>query len=375
MPNRGLDELSVSDGTGEAVTANITADRATSATTLVVDSVDNWPQKFIFATGTLNANNYITPASLCIMYGHLDTGDIIIDGYAPGYTDSGNTSGQVAIIKPATYWADEVVALAQVVHDNDGKLKVDAPITGGSTIADGWISAEPSSAWTYSAWDATTRIAQITVPTDATTKYQAGDRVKFTQPTDGVKYGIIHKVEATTLHVFLPSGTDFDNEDVTSPFFSRVKNPFGFDSNPILWSLTPISGQYSVTSPATIPTQFAGLSFTMPVGTWDFEFAGSSYARNSGTSSSYNYSLGFSTANNSYSDPELAGGAEQADQGASSSVHYVTTDISRAKRIKVTSPTTYYAVYDTGGSNITNLYWGTAGTNSNMYVRLTSAYL
>lgn len=116
-------QLSVSDGTGEAVMANIETDRAPTATTLDVDSVDNWPNKFIGCTGTKNANNYIDPSTMTVFYGHLDAGDIIIDGFAPGYTDNGNTAGQVVIVKPTTYWADEIVRLAKVAHENDGTLK------------------------------------------------------------------------------------------------------------------------------------------------------------------------------------------------------------------------------------------------------------
>lgn len=125
MPNRGYDELSASDGTGEAVIAEIQTDRAISATTLDTDSEDNWPQKMILATGdkvlASNGSYYIDPSSMTIMYGHLDSGDVVIDGFAPGYSDAGNTAGQIAIIKPSTYQVDEMVALAQVGHENDGK--------------------------------------------------------------------------------------------------------------------------------------------------------------------------------------------------------------------------------------------------------------
>lgn len=150
MPNRGLDELSVSDGTGEAVVANIESDRAVSATTIDVDSVDNWPQKVILATGdkvlASNGNYYIDPATMTIMYGHLDSGDIIIDGFAPGYSDVGNTSGQIAIVKPNTYAMDEFVALVSVSLENDGTPKTTSlnPIGSiidfaGAAAPDGWL--------------------------------------------------------------------------------------------------------------------------------------------------------------------------------------------------------------------------------------------
>ena len=118
-----LDQLRVSDGSGEAVLANIESDRAVSATTLDVDSVDNWPEKFVIATGTPNASNQITASTVTLMYGHLDSGDVVIDGFAPGYTDIGNTSGQIAVIKPNTFAQDELVRLMRVALNDDGTVK------------------------------------------------------------------------------------------------------------------------------------------------------------------------------------------------------------------------------------------------------------
>lgn len=122
----GYDQLSASDGTGEAVLANIDADRAIASITIEVDSVENFPNEFIFCTGDKNANNFIVPSSMTIGYGHVDSGNVIIDGFAPGYVDDGNTAGQILIIKPTTYWVDEVVRLARVAHNDDGSLKDDA---------------------------------------------------------------------------------------------------------------------------------------------------------------------------------------------------------------------------------------------------------
>lgn len=117
-------KLSASDGTGEAVVANIESDRSIAAVTLDVDNVDNWPTDFICVTGTLNPNNYIDNSSMTIFYGHIDAGNIVIDSFAPGYTDVGNTAGQIAIIKPTTEWVNQIVELAQVAHQDNGKLKV-----------------------------------------------------------------------------------------------------------------------------------------------------------------------------------------------------------------------------------------------------------
>lgn len=115
--------LKASDGTGNAVLATITNNRAVSGTILEVTSVENWPNEFIVMTGTLDANGYIEAASATEMKAHLTGTDIEIDSFEPGYTDVGNTSGQVAIIKMTTSWADDITELAQVSHNDDGTLK------------------------------------------------------------------------------------------------------------------------------------------------------------------------------------------------------------------------------------------------------------
>lgn len=102
------DNLPVSDGNGDAALAHVTADRLVAATTIEVDSVVNWPEKFIATYGTLDANNQITAASKRDFIGHLSGADIIIDAFAPGSTDNGNVTNQVVIIKPNTHWADLV---------------------------------------------------------------------------------------------------------------------------------------------------------------------------------------------------------------------------------------------------------------------------
>ncbi len=122
-------KLSASDGTGEAVVANIENDRIVGATTIDVDNVDNWPNSFIFVTGTKNPNNYISNASMTIGYGHLDAGNIVIDSYAPGYTDIGNTAGQIVVIKPNTEQVNQMVALARVSHKDNGEIKTAAIAT------------------------------------------------------------------------------------------------------------------------------------------------------------------------------------------------------------------------------------------------------
>lgn len=188
-----LEKLKATDGTGPAVLANITANRAIAATTIVVDSVDNWPNEFIVCTGTLDANGYITAASLCEMIGHLDGGNIEIDSFVPGYTDAGNTEGQVAVIKPTGHGQTSLADLLQVAHDDDGSLKagaVDVP----EVLADNVVEA-----------DAVAQNA-ITGPKLATDAIKLGDTTKTTAfgPTATSTSDV--DVTGLTITVTVPAG-------------------------------------------------------------------------------------------------------------------------------------------------------------------------
>lgn len=126
--------LGASDGTGEAVLAHITANRLVGSMTLKVDNLENWPNYFILTTGTPNANGYITASSMTQMLAHKSGADIIIDSFEPGYTDTGNTTDQIAIIKQTTGFANRVQqavqATEQFIVNNADWRPVAATITG-----------------------------------------------------------------------------------------------------------------------------------------------------------------------------------------------------------------------------------------------------
>lgn len=83
---------------------------------------------------------------------------------------------------------------------------------------DGWEDANDT--WTFAS--STT----ITVTTDATTKYQVGDRIKLTQTT--VKYFVIIGVTATVLTV--TGGTDYTvaNAAISANYYSKLGSPQGY---------------------------------------------------------------------------------------------------------------------------------------------------
>lgn len=120
MPN--IDLIRASDGTGDATVATFTANRSVSATTCQVDSVAGYPQDFIATSGTPNVDTGIIESNIQVFTAHLSGSDIVIDDFAPGYSDTGNQVGDIIVLKPTTRTQDEIADVLEVSHNDDGTL-------------------------------------------------------------------------------------------------------------------------------------------------------------------------------------------------------------------------------------------------------------
>jgi hypothetical protein len=129
----GLNLINASNKSGEAVRASIAAIRSSGSTTITVDATTNWPTNFIATSGTLLADGTLNPSTAFVFAGHKVGSTIIIDTVAPGYTDAGNTVGQIVVIKPTTYWADNFADFLAINFNDNGSFTS----TGGDNIATG----------------------------------------------------------------------------------------------------------------------------------------------------------------------------------------------------------------------------------------------
>jgi hypothetical protein len=180
-------------------------------------------------------------------------------------------------------------------------------IKDGAPNYDGWIPSGET--WTFSSWDDIGDVSTgvITVPTDATTKYQAGMRVSVTQSTGGTKTGIITKVEATALTIFFNTDYTLVDEAITAPKYSTMKCPFGFDANPEKWKVEKLDTTNREQTNPTAGTWYntGSLNITIPIGIWDTTFICAGLVDSDGDEISQKITL--STANNSESDKKWSG--------------------------------------------------------------------
>ena len=234
------------------------------------------------------------------------------------------------------------------------------------TSWDGWIDVTADS-WSYSSWTSGTRIGEITVPTDATTRYQPGHRIKITQSTGGTKYGIIVKVTSTVLTVFFPSGTTLNNEAISSPYYSNVKAPFGMTQDPEAWSLSMTStstssGSASWSSPGT-------LSLAVGIGAWIIRGIATIQVQRSGNSPQGGAALSDSSSAVG-SGYETTVGLVQGGSQSTNSLATGTITIATTKTFS--SATTLYLICILLGGN--SVQWFTAG-GLNHGIKVTSGYL
>jgi len=90
-------------------------------------------------------------------------------------------------------------------------------------IGPGWTIAADS--WAYSSYSSATNLGVITTTAGANTRYSVGMKVKFTQPTLGIKYGFIDSVAGSSITVSFVGGTVLSNEAITLPFYSTAYAP------------------------------------------------------------------------------------------------------------------------------------------------------
>jgi len=215
----------------------------------------------------------------------------------------------------------------------------------------------------------------ITVPSDATTKYSVGMRIRFVNGGNTI-YGIITAVTSTTitfLHEIDPTDSLalnlLANSAITLPYFSTSKAPFGFPLETDKWSIEVVISTFSgVSSPSSGTVVNPGsIAIDIPIGSWNIELDYISVC-NRGPAGVFRLKSGLSTANNSFSSDELAVYIEYSSAN-------ITWDwFSKQIKLNLTTKDTYYLVImQTGIATATNLGFGV--TDADSFIRAVCAYL
>jgi len=142
-----------------------------------------------------------------------------------------------------------------VAHDNRASVQC-GPSSMYFNIDPSWIPANET--WTYAS------ASTFTITGDKTDKYAVGDKIKLDQTTDGTKYYYITAVSYsspnTTVTITGGSDYDFDNETVSSNYYSKSSSPVDF---PQWFNYTPTYAGFSSDPTAISRFSIAGTKVTL----------------------------------------------------------------------------------------------------------------
>lgn len=214
-------------------------------TSWTISSGTGWPTDtaVVFAVRQVDSSGNEVAGTYTEWLGTL-SGTTLTTGSSPAYgTDQNYSAGSTTqvYVPVSSYAYNRMLTALLTQHKQSGAhsaLTADTVTSAGLTttagiastgtntfagLMDAWIGANES--WTYAS--STT----ITVPTDATTKYDIGDYIKLTQSAT-VKYFVVTGVTSTVLTVSGLSGATVANSAITANYYSKARMPHGFPKGP-----------------------------------------------------------------------------------------------------------------------------------------------
>lgn len=220
------------------------------------------------------------------------------------------------------------------------------------SIIDGWIPSGET--WTYASDDDPT--FTFTISGDKTSKYTVGMKLKLTQTT--VKYFIITAVSYsdpnTTVTIY--GGTDYTlaNATITSPYYSMVRTPQGFPTEPELWSeiTTNTSNNYQASPTQNTWYNLGSISLSIPIGSWNVCYEVITDAISGASATDVTVSSTLSTSSSSESDSEFT--TWTVVGGAAGTIR-IGFPVFKCKNITPTSKTTYYLLLRTTRTGVTTI--------------------
>lgn len=233
--------------------------------------------------------------------------------------------------------------------------------------ADGWIVNTDS--LTFSSYDSTNKTGVITAPTDATTKYQNGDKFKFLN-NGTTQHAFVTKVTATAVTLYFGTDYSLTNSAITLPYYSRDKSPFGFPLDPAKWTVSVVSSASRATSSAS----FASLTdnIVVPIGAWRLSCTYYFEANFGTVTTGRAVGVSMSSSGTTETNPKLTAISTLYDQ--TSAQHGIGDTHKVEDFISVTTATTFTAIGFTAAGSM-NLNVGGLSQTHNSYFDAICAYL
>lgn len=250
----------------------------------------------------------------------------------------------------------------------DGSGNWSIPSAAGAPVG-GW--SDPDQSWTYSSADDKTFV--LNVPSDATTIYQPGQRLRLKQLSESTyRYFLVTAVTATKLTVW--GGTDYtiDNSTISDNFYSSDRFPLGFPSDPSKWTVKVTDSDQREQHHPDRGTWYnlADISIDVPIGSWHLDW--SAHLETEDTDNQMNALATLSTGADSETDTEFTC-ILHVDITSASTGGKIGTTLGRRKDLKIDAKTTYYLNAKSTGPAIQ--YVRFVGDQTPTILRALSAYL
>ena len=237
----------------------------------------------------------------------------------------------------------------------------------------------PLSAMEYHSADDPIYVMKTTTDLNLTSVLSVGMRIRVTQATGGTKWFIIHAIDynstvASRTAITMNGGVDFnlENEAISSPAYSMMKVPYGFNPAINKWRLEAVvETEQSWASPNTAWKTITSLA--IPIGEWKIRgYADAGFIANALTWDIVQVALSTSSSSATDNDlvddssMQLAVAGEQSIKG-----------FSVEKIITLAAKTTYYLIIrqtgPTGGATCNYLF--VEGQISTSIIEVIDAYL
>lgn len=259
------------------------------------------------------------------------------------------------------------------------QAKFDKSASDNKTYINDTLTTEIDALFTTSASGWTVLPATLTYASATTMNTSAdltgvigvGDKIKLTQTS--AKYFIVTVITANLITVY--GGTDYTVESatITTPYYSKVKTPFGFPMDPDKWTITISNSNNLFTTPTSgVWWNPGSISIAIPIGSWRISYKVVGRGATSGESTYLLYSTTLSTTNNSETLTNFTLSVGN-DISATSQTRYGTMFVSNI--YTTTTAKTLYLLSSTLASDSLGNSNGFNGAASPTLITATCAYL
>lgn len=170
-------------------------------------------------------------------------------------------------------------------------------------VAQGWYKTGINPTFTFVSYDSETLTGVVSSNLDMTPYLNVGMKVKFTQ-NSAIKYAFITAITSNSITLFLGTDYSINSSAISNTYYSMLKTPYGFPTNPSIWSVSLSLTSYTpVLNPTnSIVYNLENAYLDIPIGQWKLSLEGVLFVDRT-TAGTCSFVMGLSESANSQLNP------------------------------------------------------------------------